>query len=273
MRIFQSLWTKPAINKSPEKLRDMLYIYALSLIYGLENHYTMVLYTDSLGMEIMKNFPYNEKHLLNIPEDNSCKCFKAQSKFYALQQEPLGSIHIDGDVFLKQPSIFMNLNNADVIVQNSETYQFDNDVIFFKEGADWLYENGVTPDLRTYNGTYNCGTIGFFNQELKDQYLNNYFSALEKLKNKEFDFWLDLILEQQMLFEITKDKYKVFKLFTDDSTFDALLAQQNALGYTHLIGTQKQSKLCMQDVKRILRKKNRDLYTYILNLDLQSLLK
>lgn len=266
MKIFQSLWTKPMRNASEDKIRNFLYMAALSALYAKENYYNLTLYTDEYGMYLTEGFPYKERKLITIPEDNPCDFLRAQSKFYALKEEDLGSIHIDCDVFLKSPSIFNISSDWDVLVQNTETYQYEYDSESFQDAAKWILDNGLDVDLTNYKGTFNCGVIGFKNQELKDQYLKNYMKALEAFKNKNCDWWLDLLLEQQYLYDIVKaGNYKFCTLFKNDSSFESLLSEQASIGYTHLIGTQKKSVACKKDIQRVLRKKDPTLYNMIKN--------
>jgi hypothetical protein len=65
--------------------------------------------------------------------------------------------------------------------------------------------------------SYNCGIIGFNNQELKDKYLHHYMEALKKVPKVEGTQWWyspDLVFEQKHLYEMVNHYgYKVRALF------------------------------------------------------------
>ena len=83
-RFVHSFWTKPCDDN--EKLRKYMLYFGTSLAYIKSFNMPIVLYTDSKGKEVFKDFPYDEIYttLDNIPEDINPK-FYAYGKFLAMQ--------------------------------------------------------------------------------------------------------------------------------------------------------------------------------------------
>lgn len=249
MRIFQSLWTKPALDKrwdQDNQLESNIWLYTLSVLYAKSIGLEIVLYTDSLGKALLNHLPYDAIYttLNNIPDSIPTMVW-AYGKFEALKNEPIGSIHIDGDVFLKKSDILKELDfsSYDVIVQNAE-------------GMGWYYTdpkkqlikyNIISEDFLNTNYAYNCGIVGFNNKELKNQYLNFYFDSINKvsttrnlktimLSNKSF--CIDLPLEQHSLAALCQN-YKVKELLKGEDLHQKSLS----IGYQHLIGKDKYSHI------------------------------
>ena len=102
LRIFHTLWTKPL---KEERTPVTLLCYAISFHYAKQMGAEVVLHTDSLGAEMLSFLPYDEVYIdLDDIPDNITR-FWAYGKLYATKQEPLGSVHIDGDVFLRDPQL------------------------------------------------------------------------------------------------------------------------------------------------------------------------
>ena len=108
MRFVHSYWSKPMKEKrwgyEPEELqRGDLLTFALSVLYIKKLGHTIVLYTDDDGKKLLGELPYDEIYttLNDIPEDIPPMMW-AYGKFFAMKNEPLGAIHIDGDVFIKK---------------------------------------------------------------------------------------------------------------------------------------------------------------------------
>lgn len=252
MRIFQSLWTKPAIDKRWDQsgqLEANIWLYALSAVHAKKQGVTLVLYTDTLGQKLLGHLPYDKIYtsLNNIPTTIPTMIW-AYGKFMALKEEPLGSIHIDGDVFLKKPDVIKELEfkDFDLIVQNRE-----NAGVTYPAIENTLARFGELnrEDFNT-NYAYNCGVVGFNNPILKRTYLDYYFRATGNIaKNKalrshmESDkyFCVDLPMEQHSL-AVLSQKYKVKQLLyngSDDWWGNPTKEKAASLGYQHLIGREK----------------------------------
>lgn len=258
LRIFHTLWTKPL---KEERTPVTLLCYAISFHYAKQMGAEVALHTDTLGAEMLSFIPYDEViiDLDNIPEHITR--FWAYGKLYATKQEPLGSVHIDGDVFLKNPSLAEYFcANHDLLTQSEEgddwrtdyTYELSQAAIGIKD-----IPNGL--DL-FYPRSYNCGVVQFNNAELKKKYLDTYFKTVElSLSDPTYENRIakiidrfgdkgsiipDIITEQQFLHEIAQE-YITDTILTGDIRTDAL-----SKGYTHLCTAAKYEM--KQDIERML---------------------
>ena len=172
-----SLCTKLMANDK-DKLEANVYIFALSLTYLKKLGCTVNLHTDTLGATLLNGLGYDNIYLTanEIPQDISPKIF-AYIKSMALQYEPLGTVHIDGDVFIKTEEcldIIFN-HNCDCVLQSCETsLPWINESRSFM--IPFLSEHFLSNSkkLHIYDYDYNVGVIGFFNSDLKDLYIQNY---------------------------------------------------------------------------------------------------
>jgi hypothetical protein len=116
----------------------------------------------------------------------------ASSKYYALKKEPLDAIHIDCDVFLKHPNLMyeLDMTGYDCVVQSLEEYGkpfINNDSVI---GGSWNYAlNQVKPCFNPLwsndicDKMYNCGVIGFNNQQLKDLFIQQYETGISLIQH------------------------------------------------------------------------------------------
>lgn len=251
MRVFHSLWTKPALDKrwdTSSQLESNLWLYTLSVIYARKQGLEIVLHTDSFGKNLLGHLPYSYIYttLDKIPSNIPTMVW-AYGKFMALKEESLGSIHIDGDVMItsKECVKALNYDGNDLIIQHVENS--------YPGYLQPLIDNKVVSSrFFDTNYAYNCGIVGINNAELKNAYLNYYFDSTEKVANnkilkKEMDldkhFCVDLPLEQWSLAILAKD-FKVKSLLKGISQKfweKGSDIQENALslGYLHLIGKNK----------------------------------
>lgn len=269
-----SLWTAPMIDNK-KKLEVNAYIFALSLTYLKKLGCTVNLHTDVLGAKLLNEVGYDNIYLTanEIPQDISPKIF-AYIKSIALQYEPLGTVHIDGDVFIKSKEcldIIFN-HNCDCVLQSCETYiPWANDsrsfmIPFLNEHL--LYNN---KKLHIYDYDFNVGTIGFFNEELKNLYIQNYqklASSLSKYKylylidSKKHNFNIpDWVLEQQLICNLTESFKVRFILPIDSISYIKdrdLIAKE--IGYSHLLGSSKYRKDIIEKIKNKLKEIDSDCF-------------
>ena len=264
MRFVHSYWSKPMKEKrwgyEPEELqRGDLLTFALSVLYIKKLGHTIVLHTDDDGKKLLGGLPYDEIYttLNDIPEDIPSMMW-AYGKFFAMKNEPLGAIHIDGDVFIKKQECLdiINDNNCDIFCQNLDRRapsSSDPQIHY----AAWKLLNEFNLDWKGYptNGEYqyNVGILRFLNQELKYKYFNFFYDITEQVQNhpiaikaiKQSAFCaISVVAEQQFLYEmIQKDGYKVKTLINkvcDEGYIDTeALKEFEDLGYEHILGARK----------------------------------
>lgn len=264
--IIQSLWTKPITDKT--RLRDTMFIAALSLAFAHRNGYKVHMHTDSKGVELMKNFGYEKllPTLDKIPDSVPIDLFAA-GKFYALQEEGvLGKIHIDIDVFIKKPYLlnkFYEDKTIDVIGQTEEPYD---ELDYLDHLMPHIFTIGYPAETRpSWRGCINTGTIGFNNRELASKYMSNYFNALKiytadkfaKYRETHPNAWLgfDFILEQINLSYLSVG-YNVYTLLPTKNPSGVA----DEIGYQHYQGGAKWKEENLTNMKRWLRKLDNRLY-------------
>lgn len=271
MRLFHSLWTKPALDKrwdTSNQLESNLWLYTLSVIFAKKQGLEIVLHTDTLGKKLLGHLPYNQIYttLDKIPSEIPTMIW-AYGKFVALKEEPIGSIHIDGDVMITTQKCADALNgNYDLIVQNKEPA--------YTHLVDELALYGFTSKrFFCTDYAYNCGIVGFNNTDLKQAYLNFYFketsliaknNILKKKMLEDKHLCVDLPLEQWSLSVLAEKKYKVKSILEGGvdhdwwkSTSEINKNAQN-IGYLHLIGKAKYSAI--DKVKFYVLTLDKDLY-------------
>ena len=263
--VIQSLWTKPIKDKL--KLRDTMFMCALSLECAHRNGYKVHMHTDSKGFELLKHFGYEKlkKTLDNIPDNVPADMFAA-GKFYAMRAEGTsGKVHIDVDVFIKKAGLldrFYEDSKMSAICQMEEDMNFvdHSDKIYHMHVLG--YPSTTRPNWR---GSMNTGIIGFRNRALAKKYFDNYFDALkmytndriEKYKNdnKCGNLHFDFILEQIELSYLSVG-YNVYTLLPTKKPCEVA----ENIGYAHLQGDSKWSIHYKQDIKAMLHNLNASLY-------------
>lgn len=246
------------------KLISNLACFTLSCIY-IKRHkdFKAILYADKWTVDTMQKIgaPYDEFHIIAPPKYPHSNIY-AYPKFIAMAQEPLGSIHIDGDVFIwgNNMESLLNFDGYDVICQNVETYT--------NMGAKWAWELARKECLkciypkwarRECISMFNCGVIGINNQKLKDEYFEMYWHMLEQYKTKHINNAgvPDIIFEQQFLMDYCKyNNYKV-KFLLDEHD---LVKSAKSIGYLHLIGDTKYSVNNIKSVIEKIHKENPEIY-------------
>ena len=264
--VIQSFWTKPIKDKN--KLKDILYIAALSLTYAHRNGYKVNMHTDSHGAELLKDFGYDKllKTLDKIPDSVPTELFAA-GKFYALKAEgKTGKLHIDFDVFIKKPGLldkFYEDKKIDVFAQQEENY---NGICFYDSIIQSMHILGYPVTTRPdWNGSINTGVIGFNNLSLANKYINNYFDGLKlytkdvfekyKKENPKAELAFDFILEQVQLSFLSLN-YRLYTLVPSNNP--SVVADK--IGYQHLQGDIKWKTESKVRIKVLLAQLDSDLY-------------
>ncbi|HKD75678.1 MAG TPA: DUF6734 family protein, partial [Ktedonobacterales bacterium] len=207
MRVAHSVWSKPALcgrwHFEDQLVRD-LWSFALSAHYVKALGHELVLRTDDVGAQIFGILPYDEIRC-TLDDLQAPDVFWAAGKIETLRIEPLGTVHIDGDVFIKRREVFdiIETDDYDLLVQ-----------------SDQLAEAQTVSILRPYlvrflpqlfdeeNRSYNCGIVRFLHQELREEFTNAYRKILAYLgRSKQLismmeqnrTLALDLVTEQRLL--------------------------------------------------------------------------
>ena len=212
MKFCHTFWSKPLLENKfyniTDTLKYLLYHYACSVEYVKQSGYNIVLYTDTYGKELFGFLPYDDIIILDEPEVQN-KHFAAQFKFEALKRMNLDDVLIDGDIIIRNPVTYEKIlnYNEDVIYSFYEPTEMilcsEDKKYMTKSLLDDLSEfsfSGIF-NLPDYNAIAypNTSFLKFNNQELKDKYISQYYYHLNMIKDKEFEHWPDIILEQFFL--------------------------------------------------------------------------
>lgn len=269
MRIVHSF---TSVNCNDDNLFLHLTYFILSCIYAKESGFEIAVHCDERSKEILKIAPYDEiiTDLEGVmPPANNC--IYAWGKFEAMKNEPLGTIHIDGDVFLKSKGLqkVLDFTEYDCIVQSVEhknTYRGSSEYVWNQNAV--LFSACEYPNWakRTCDSMYNCGVVGFNNQELKDEYFKTYKIMLERYNDTGFcvsNSTPDIIIEQQFLKDLVEHhNYKVKFVLPYCDCFDTLCTEANHAHYQHVIGHAKKPNL--ERTLLIIKKHNPDIYEKLL---------
>lgn len=262
IRIFHTLWTKPMRE---DRISVTLLCYAISFHYAKQLGAEVVLHTDSFGAELLSFIPYDEVYidLDNIPQDITR--FWAYGKLYATSREPLGSVHIDGDVFLKNPALIDYFKgDFDLVTQSEEGDEWRTDYTYELSQTALLIEDLPHNLHLFYDKSYNCGVVQFNNKSLKKIYLDTYFDTVkrsledaaypgrEKRIKERFGKYgsiiPDIIVEQQFLHELAQG-YTTNTILNGDVCQDGIRK-----GYTHLCTAAKYEM--QKELEQMLRELN-----------------
>lgn len=256
-----------AANCSDKMFKIHMIYFILSCIYAKENGFNIRLHADKRTSNLLQIAPYDEI-ITDIPDVSPNKPrIYAWSKFYAMKNEDLGNIHIDGDVFLKDKKLIdlLDFSDYDCIVQNIEEPK-NNWGFLWKESTE-CFKNCKYPYFanRECKSMYNCGIIGINNQELKDIYFDTYENMCQQYNINGIDCNSvpDIIIEQQFLKDLIDFKNYNVKTILD---FDNL-SMADSIGYQHVIGCSKEPNL--NTVIKLIKKHNttvfNDVNKYLLN--------
>jgi hypothetical protein len=262
IRICHSFWTKPMDFArwdvvASRQIKSSLWLYSLSAVFARLIGAEIVLHTDRAGKSLLDCVPYDSVYLTLEDHDYDHE-FWASGKIIAQEAEPLGSIHIDGDVFIKSKHTLDpdRLGNVDLIVQSRESASGD----WYDHAIDGVRAVLAQRDpflFRVFDpgrwDAYNCGVVGFNSQRLKDAFIAGYKRLYKSLMiDKPFhNAWCpDLAIEQAWLHRIaTWHDASVFCLLGQDNNCD----DAKRIGFSHLIGKSKYDEGIIDQVKTILK--------------------
>jgi hypothetical protein len=268
MRFFHSFSSQPCLdvdNKPTNLLYNNVIYFATSLSYIKKNfpNVQVVLHTDKIGYDLLSELPYDEIYLTL---EGKClnKNMFASGKIEALKNEPLESIHIDGDVFLYRSYIidYFKCDNCDVFVECVEIADSH-----YGRGGDILNKYFSDYNIRFGNKAFSCGVMKFNNQKLKDEFIESYYDYLNmfnglNLTEEEKDYkYYDLYFEQINLFKIVENNnYKYDTLFGNLNKYSI-----RNFGYVHKQGSDKFNDIELEITKTKLLGCNPEIYNNLIN--------
>lgn len=271
MNLTTTLWTTPLNNnrwdmKAKDALRNNLMMCALNVSYAKESSAHITMHCNEEAYQYLEKFGYDDVFIdlndLNIKKTSSTVMWAA-GKFISLSKEPIGTIHIDNDVFIKSPKCIeaMKFDDYDFICQNIEVCNYAEKEIFRE----------LIPTVNM-DVDYACcvGIVGFNNKELRDNYVNHYMYYVDNLQYDKKDdnkVNADLILEQIYLYN-QLDKYSC-KFLIGDARVDNMHQMQKKavdIKFEHILGPSKYIPYVLNKMYNELNKRNPKLYNLITNI-------
>jgi hypothetical protein len=151
-----------------DNLNKLLKSYELSIKLANRYHNT-ILYTDDYGYKQLGHLVNDVKFL-----NKDTNYLWSEAKFEALFNESIDSFIIDGDIFLESK---LNYDTNGVVFHN---YDSENVIDFYYSKAISDFNNHSIIDVFPYWKTnckkaINIGILGFFDTELKREYLDFYY--------------------------------------------------------------------------------------------------
>lgn len=269
MRFMHSFSTRPlSIDLygygALRRMAGNIWYFSLSLAYLRRLGVETVLHTDTLGAALLGHLPYDEILLTldNVPGDIHPR-FWAAGKIWALAAEPAGTIHIDGDVFIKSDKALCRMESEpwDFLAQHYESSEwYEKENVVFDRDVEYIGSLGIRPHE---NGAYNTGIIAFGSQMLRDRFCHAYklaamhYSAVARdLLDSDNMLTPDVIIEQRHALQLCRGcGAKVALMLPEEK---ALTKQANAIGYQHVVTSRKFDDL--DKCRAALQKIDTDIY-------------
>lgn len=269
MRLAHSLNTRPLFincyGVDPlRRLAGNIWYYSLSVAYAKAAGAEIVLHTDSLGAALLGHLPYDEIRLtLDAMPRELHPRFWAAGKIWALEAEPAGSVHIDGDVFIKRPELLADMESSrwDFIAQHYESSEwYEKENVLFDRCPEACLSRGI--DVHRH-GAFNTGVIGFRDPGLKSLFISDYKAIALEFSDKcrgmldvATDLTPDVIIEQRHAYQLCREAGARVKLILPGDTGHHQTA--TAIGYQHVVTSRKFELL--DKCRAVLRKVSPEIY-------------
>lgn len=247
--------------------------FALSSVYSSSSNIPVTLYTDYDFKEILSCAPY--KNIVVCLENNyqniDSLCW-AWPKFIVMDMVPRNTIHIDGDVFLKDNSCIelLKFDNYDVVCQCLENRTYcDNLFATYSETFESVkhlnWPKNIIKEIPKCMP--NNGVLGIRDEKLWEKYRDTYWEMIDQCTPGSIIpcGWCvpDIIFEQDFLKQICeRDGYKIKYIISGDSVEEM---NQNAhkKHYQHVCS---QKDVNLNKCLKLINKKNKRLYESLMSL-------
>ncbi|MBO9584843.1 MAG: hypothetical protein J7574_11850 [Flavobacterium sp.] len=255
-KIIYSLDVLPITNNRwnmGDKLKETVYMTALSILYSHLWYDEIELYVDEIGFKFLYMLPCA---VTKVQNDNRIELWmKSKIKAMELQTKPF--VHIDTDIFIKKKIEF---SFDDVIVERKEdTYE-----VHYKKQVELF--NKYTCRLPYWHSdlgySFNCGIFGFNDLQLRDEYLKSYYD-LENIyieNQKDFDvlkkegYETCILIEQYTLASLLNYKNNPPTTLLKGENITEHGKHADHIGYSHFFGMKKYEKYVVEEIELRLSK-------------------
>lgn len=160
-----------------DNLENNFKFYELSIRLARQ-YYPVTLYTDEYGASRLGHLVDEVKFLEKDPSNY----IWSEPKFEAISRETGDFLHLDGDLFIVKP---FNKPDADLYFDHIEHGLYE---IYYKDNLENFDKYGIKERFpewsKEYTGAFNIGIMGFRNDEIKNIYLDRYYSMKEWFFNE-----------------------------------------------------------------------------------------
>lgn len=236
-----------------DKLKETIYMTALSILYSHLWYDEIELYVDEIGFKFLYMLPCA---VTKVQNDNKIELWM-KSKINAMELQTKPFVHIDTDIFIRKK---IDFSFDDIIVERREdTYEMH----YRKQVELFTRYTNKLPYWNTNLGySYNCGIFGFNDLRLRDEFIKSYYD-LEKiyLENqqsfsslKQEGYETCILIEQYTLASLLNYKNNNPTILLKGENIREQGKYADSIGYSHFFGMKKYDKYVVDEIELRLSK-------------------
>ncbi|MDR2650040.1 MAG: hypothetical protein LBB94_10050 [Clostridiales bacterium] len=262
MRFYHTFWSRPALESNRWAIKGQYYMSlihtALSVAYMKLLGQEIVLYTDTAGKALLDCLPYDVIYT-TLDSNRAPIVFWASGKFHAMKAEPVDSVHIDTDFWVKSDNILNVIRDNPVVFPHRElTTEYTGAV---KAVTHALNETGTQ---HTFTGaekkSINMGLIKLDNPTLRNAFIHHYWRLMHGLiQSRRYMYSLsnpqggsinspDLVIEQLLMTKLLEQTNVKPKFLIPLSGLEYTNTKE--IGFCHLLAYDKYLKI-PEELKRL----------------------
>lgn len=218
-RAIHSFYSKP-YNELELFVHSCYFI--LSCLYAKKSGIMMDMYTDDNFKEFIDIAPY--KNIKTLENDyEGTYLFPSYSKVKALENEPLGTVHIDNTIMIKNNILRYDfeLSDYDCLIYNKyDGVEMDQWILNASNSLSMIaYNPWMSRDIKTM---YDTSILAFNNKQLFDYWHDSYLYMLDNIKEQNIIFdnnsKPDEIINNHSLVSICKfNRYSIKTIYNEDA--------------------------------------------------------
>lgn len=250
-KMIYSLDVLPIINNRwnmGDKLKETIYMTALSVLYCHLWYEEIELYVDEIGFEFLYMLPCA---VTKVQHDNRIELWM-KSKINAMEQQTKPFIHIDTDILIKK-KIDFSFDNV-LVERKEDTYE-----IHYKKQVELFtkYTNNLSYWHPNLGYSYNCGIFGFNDLKLRDEFIKSYYDLekiyLENQKSlavlKQEGYETCILIEQYTLASLLNYKNNNPTILLKGENITEQGKYADSIGYSHFFGMKKYEKYVVDEIE------------------------
>ena len=249
----------------PSRWKEDVWCFALSLHFAKERFGEIHLVTDTKGMGMLGNLPYDSiSSYLDVIHDVNPAYWTA-GKVMGMASVGAPVLHLDGDVFLLGERVVATLNGEwDIVVQHKEHGEHWQST--YPPILKWLRSRKSGVDGFDLGYAYNHGVIGIRDPDFLRDYADAFFTTLVEFGKSFHSFPPNkdpnIVVEQSLLAKMCVDRgLNPVEIISEQEVNDLGVERAaERVGYVHLWGNSKYDPKWQEMVKRRLEAENPELF-------------